>query len=106
MFGKRRRGVARYEEHVKKLDNTHGFIDLFWPSVLLVEQKSAGRSLLAAAQQAVDCFDAISERERPRYQLLCDLGTFELLDRDTREEMLSLRESVGWGCWARRHLVR
>ncbi|MCY4516298.1 MAG: hypothetical protein OXB99_03565 [Acidimicrobiaceae bacterium] len=87
VFGKRRRDVARYEEHVKKLDNTHGFIDLFWPGVLLVEQKSAGRSLVAAAEQAGAYFDAIAERERPRYQLLCDFKTFELLDRDTREEI-------------------
>ncbi len=87
VFGKRRRDVARYEEHVKKLDNKHGFIDLFWPGVLLVEQKSAGRSLRAAAEQAGAYFDAIAERERPRYQLLCDFKTFELLDRDTREEI-------------------
>ena len=87
VFGKRRRSVGRYEEHVRKLDNTHGFIDLFWPSVLLVEQKSAGRSLVAAAEQAGAYYDAISERERPRYQLLCDFKTFELLDRDTREEV-------------------
>ena len=45
VFGKRRRDVARFEEHVKKLDNRSGFIDLFWPSALLVEQKSAGHSL-------------------------------------------------------------
>lgn len=87
VFGKRRRDVARYEEHVKKLDNRSGFIDLFWPGVLLVEQKSAGRSLVAAAEQAGDYFDALAERERPRYQLLCDFKTFELLDRDTREEI-------------------
>lgn len=87
VFGKRRRDVARYEEHVKKLDNRSGFIDLFWPGVLLVEQKSAGRSLVAAAEQAGDYFDAIAERERPRYQLLCDFKTFELLDRDTRDEI-------------------
>ena len=31
IFGVRRRSVARYEEHVKKLDNRSGFIDLFWP---------------------------------------------------------------------------
>ena len=31
--------MARYEEHVRKLDNRFGFIDLFWPSVLIVEQK-------------------------------------------------------------------
>ena len=36
IFGVRRRTVARYEEHVRRLDNTSGFIDLFWPGVLLV----------------------------------------------------------------------
>ena len=87
VFGKKRRDVARYEEHVKKLDDRTGFMDLFWPGVLLVEQKSAGRSLRAAAEQAGDYFDAIPEGKRPRYQLLCDFKTFELLDRDTREEV-------------------
>ena len=43
VFGVKRRSVARYEEHVTKLD--HGFIDLFWPGLLIVEQKSAGRDL-------------------------------------------------------------
>ena len=86
IFGVRRRSVARYEEHVKKLDNRSGFIDLFWPGVLLVEQKSAGRDLAAARDQAGKYFDALPERDRPRYQLLCDFQTFELLDRDEREE--------------------
>ena len=87
IFGVERRSVARYEEHVKRLDNTSGFIDLFWPRVLLVEQKSAGRDLVAARDQAGAYFDALPERHRPRYQLLCDFQTFELLDRDEREEI-------------------
>lgn len=82
VFGVKRRSVARYEEHVRKLDNSAGFIDLFWPGVLLVEQKSAGRDLARAAEQAGDYFDALKESERPRYQLVCDFQTFELLDRD------------------------
>ncbi len=86
IFGVRRRAVARYEEHVRRLDNTSGFIDLFRPGVLLVEQKSAGRGLTAARDQAGAYFDALPERDRPRYQLLCDFQTFELLDRDEREE--------------------
>ena len=86
IFGVQRRTVARYEEHVRRLDNTSGFIDLFWPRVLLVEQKSAGRDLTAAREQAGTYFDALPERDRPRYQLLCDFQTFELLDRDEREE--------------------
>ena len=86
IFGVKRRTVARYEEHVKRLDDTHGYIDLFWPGVLLVEQKSAGRGLAAARVQADRYFDALPERERPRYLLLSDFRTFELLDRDEREE--------------------
>lgn len=85
IFGVERRSVARYEEHVRKLNNKSGFIDLFWPRVLLVEQKSAGRDLIKAASQAGEYFDALKEPERPRFQLLCDFQTFELLDRDTRE---------------------
>ena len=86
IFGVRRRTVARYEEHVRRLDNTSAFIDLFWPGVLLVEQKSAGRNLAIARRQAGGYFDALPERDRPRYQLLCDFQTFELLDREEREE--------------------
>ncbi len=86
IFGVKRRTVARYEEHVRRLDDTRGFIDLFWPGVLLVEQKSAGRGLAAAREQAGAYFDALPERDRPRYQLLCDFRTFELLDRDEGEE--------------------
>ena len=86
IFGVRRRAVARYEEHVTRLDDSSGFIDLFWPGVLLVEQKSAGRDLEAARVQAGTYFDALPERDKPRFQLLCDFQTFELLDRDEREE--------------------
>ena len=85
IFGVRRRTVARYEEHVRRLDDTSGFIDLFWPGVLLVEQKSAGRDLAAARDQAGSYFDALPERDRPRYELVCDFNSFELLDRDERE---------------------
>lgn len=72
IFDVKRRTVARYEEHVQRLDNSRGFIDLFWPGVLLVEQKSAGINLAAARKQAGTYFDALPERDRPRYQLLCD----------------------------------
>ena len=84
VFGVRRRSVARYEEHVAKLDNRFGFIDLFWPGVLLVEQKSAGRDLGAAYGQAGEYFDALPEHERPRYILVSDFRTFELHDLSER----------------------
>ncbi len=86
IFDVKRRSVARYEKHVKKLDNKSGFIDLFWPGVLLVEQKSAGNNLADAYEQAGDYFDALPERERPRYILVSDFQNFELHDLDTREQ--------------------
>ncbi|MDE2871373.1 MAG: N-6 DNA methylase [Gemmatimonadota bacterium] len=85
VFDVRRRSVARYEEHVAKLDNRSGFIDLFWPGVLIVEQKSAGRDLGKAYGQAGEYFDALPERDRPRYILVSDFQTFELHDLDERE---------------------
>ena len=85
IFDVRRRSVARYEAHVAKLDNRHGFIDLFWPGVLLVEQKSAGRDLSRAYDQAGEYFDALPEREKPRYILVSDFQSFELHDLDERE---------------------
>ena len=84
VFGVRRRSVARYEEHVAKLDNRFGFIDLFWPGVLIVEQKSAGRDLEAAYGQAGEYFDALPEHVRPRYILVSDFQTFELHDLSER----------------------
>ncbi len=85
VFGVQRRSVARYEEHVKKLDDAPGFIDLFWPGVLIVEQKSAGRDLDKAYDQAGGYFDALPERERPRYILVSDFQTFQLRDLEERE---------------------
>ena len=86
VFGVKRRKVARFEEQVTRLDNSRGYIDLFWPGVLLVEQKSAGRDLMQAASQAGEYFDAIKDTEKPRYQLVCDFQTFQLLDRETRNQ--------------------
>lgn len=80
VFGQKRRSVAVYEEKVKKLNDKQGFIDLFWPGTLLVEQKSAGRSLRKAREQATDYFLALKENEKPRYILLSDFQTFEFLD--------------------------
>lgn len=87
IFGVRRRTVARYEQHVSKLNNQSGFIDLFLPGKLIVEQKSAGRNLDKAYEQAGEYFDALPERERPQYILVSDFQTFDLYDLDERERV-------------------
>ena len=80
VFGVKRRQVATFEEPVKKLGNKQGFIDLFWKGTLLVEQKSAGRDLKPAREQALDYFPGLKSYELPRYVLVCDFQTFELTD--------------------------
>ena len=35
VFGVRGRTVVRYEKHVRKLDDSRGYIDLFWPGARL-----------------------------------------------------------------------
>ena len=86
VFGVERRDVASYERSVAKLSGNKGFIDLFWPRVLLVEQKSAGSSLEAAEIQALGYFQGLKRWERPRYLLLCDFQNFQLIDLDERTE--------------------
>ena len=81
------RRVASFEEHVKLLDDKHGFIDLFWKGVLLVEQKSEGRNLTQARTQAFSYFPGISDADLPRYLLLSDFQTFELYDLDEDENV-------------------
>ena len=75
-----RRPVASFEEPVKRLGKDRGFIDLFWKSVLLVEQKSVGRDLIRAKQQALDYFPGLKEHELPRFVMVSDFQTFELYD--------------------------
>ncbi|BAU94040.1 methylase (plasmid) [Methylorubrum populi] len=87
VFGVKRRRVASFEEPVKLLGAKRGFIDLFWKGVLLVEQKSAGRSLTPAKAQALDYFPGLKEAELPRYILLSDFQTFELHDLDEGTEL-------------------
>ena len=88
VFGISRRKVGFYEQSIKKLNNTTGFIDLFWPGTMLVEQKSAGRSLKdAKAQVFNDYLPGIDDSEFPRYILLSDFQNFELLDLETGESL-------------------
>jgi hypothetical protein len=86
IFGVARKQVAVYEKQVKKLDNSNGFIDLFWPGQLIVEHKSAGKNLTKAQAQALDYCGGLKPLEHPRYILACDFQTFELYDLQEREE--------------------
>jgi hypothetical protein len=83
IFGVKRKQVATYEQRVKLLSGKHGFMDLFWPKTLLIEQKSAQRDLNKAGVQAMDYIDGIRAEDQPRYVLTCDFQTWNLLDLET-----------------------
>ena len=82
VFGLQRRKVASFERRVKKLDQRDGYIDLLWKGTLLVEQKSRGKNLTRAYNQAIDYFPGLSDDELPRYILVSDFWHFELHDLD------------------------
>ena len=84
VFGARRERVAVFEYPIKKVKGGAGFIDLFWPGVLLVEHKSGGL-FDTAAGQIEDYLLSLSNEETPRYTLACDFRIFELKDLKERK---------------------
>ncbi|WPL17032.1 hypothetical protein Thiowin_02018 [Thiorhodovibrio winogradskyi] len=86
VFGVPVRRVASFEEPVRKLGQKRGYIDLFWKGVLLVEQKSLGRDLTPAKEQAFSYFPGLKDVELPRYLLLSDFQSFELYDLEEDEQ--------------------
>ncbi len=80
-FGLSKSSASMFEKRVLKINGTRGYIDSFIPSVLLVEQKSLGKDLSKAYEQARDYFYAIeNEFEKPQYIITCDFQTFHLYD--------------------------
>ncbi|MDO9281686.1 MAG: class I SAM-dependent DNA methyltransferase, partial [Methylotenera sp.] len=83
VFGITNKRVATFEHAVKKHGGKDGYVDLFWPGILLVEMKSSGKNLSRAYDQAIDYFSGIKERDIPRYVLVCDFQRFQLHDLNT-----------------------
>lgn len=97
VFGIRRRTVASFEEPVKNLAGNWSYIDLFWPSKLLVEHKSRGKSLSKANSQAMEYIralqDARRDKEIPRYIVVSDFDKFAFHDLDAdKSHTFSLAE--------------
>lgn len=80
VYGMRRRSVARFEAQAKRIAGGTGFIDVFWPGMMIAEQKSLGKDLDAAEDQAMDYLTTLSEAEMPRYVVTCDFSTFRVRD--------------------------
>ncbi|MCC6125760.1 MAG: class I SAM-dependent DNA methyltransferase [Pirellulales bacterium] len=90
VFGMNRRTFAIYEEPVRKISGQYGFIDLFWPGMLLVEHKSFGKDLGKAESQAFqyirDLHREGREAEIPRYVIISDFARFALHDLEPQEQ--------------------
>ena len=78
IFGITDKRVATFELNVKKLGGAQGFVDLFWPGVLLVEHKSRGKSLDSAVDQAMGYLHHLAERDLPQLVVVCDFGRFRV----------------------------
>ncbi|MEY8690216.1 MAG: class I SAM-dependent DNA methyltransferase [Leptothrix sp. (in: b-proteobacteria)] len=87
IFGVRRPRIASFEHAVKKHGGGQGFIDLFWPSTLLIEHKSRGKNLQRAHSQALDYFPGLKERDLPRYVLVSDFARMRLYDLELGNEV-------------------
>ena len=78
IFGITDKRVATFELNVKKLNGAQGFVDLFWPGVLLVEHKSLGKNLDDAVDQAVGYLHHLKEYELPQLVVVCDFARFRV----------------------------
>ncbi|MFJ6228610.1 class I SAM-dependent DNA methyltransferase [Pseudarthrobacter sp. NPDC092184] len=86
VFGIDRKRVNASFEHAvtKSSTNKIGFIDMFWPGILLVEQKSEGKDLDKATFQALDYLPNIPNHQLPRALVMSDFRTIRIkrLDGD------------------------
>lgn len=80
VFGISSKRVSTFEHKVKKLDNTDGYIDLFWKGTILIEMKSRGKNLDKAYQQAIEYTYGLQQHELPKYILVSDFEIFRLYD--------------------------
>ncbi len=82
----RRRHGALFEHHAKKNDGRWGYIDMFYPGRLLVEQKSAGKDLNKAKEQASEFLNALPDHDLPEAVIACDFASFLFTNQTTGEK--------------------
>ena len=80
VFGIETHQVATFEQRVKLLDGSQGFVDLLWKGCILIEMKSKGKNLEAAYQQARAYVETLPPHEIPRAIVVCDFQNFHVYD--------------------------
>src|SRR5207249_4439203 len=90
VFGIRRRVVASFEEPVKKISGDYGYIDLFWPGIVLIEHKSLGKDLDKAESQAFRYIQDLARQGRtneiPRYVIVSDFARIALHNLEPEDQ--------------------
>ena len=86
IFGVDIHQVVLFEESVKKLDGSQGFIDAFWKGKLIIEHKSLGKNLDLAYSQALEYLDQLPPEELPDYVIVSDFQRIRLTNLLTKEE--------------------
>ena len=90
VFGIQRRAVASFEEPVKGISGDYGYIDLFWPKIVLVEHKSLGKDLGKAESQAFRYIQDLARERRvneiPRYVIVSDFARIALHDLEPEDQ--------------------
>lgn len=106
LFGVDPLRAVLFERHASRLSTGRdGRIDVFWPGELIVEQKSAGRNLGVAAEQAFDYLDGLDDRERPHTLVVSDFQNFEVHDltsfpiQVTKFKLNQLSKRIGLFTW-------
>lgn len=92
VFGISRKRLATFEERVKKLNESDGYIDLLWKGMLLVEMKSTGKDLEKAYKQAKEYCHGLKEYELPKLIMVCDFEKFVVYDEEGNITKFSLKD--------------
>ena len=69
-----------FEFPVRSKSGTINFIDVFWSGVVLIEQKSAGKSLDEAEKQARDYLIALQAEQRPPTIIVSDFKRIRIIE--------------------------
>lgn len=73
---------ASHEAHLPVEDSKHGFIDFYWPGVVLIEMKGPKESVRLAEHRPQMLkywrYSATAERAAPPFTILCSFEKFEI----------------------------
>jgi hypothetical protein len=88
IYGVDRKRVALFEQLAKRTSTgNYGFIDLYWPGVLIAEQKSAGKDLAEAEKQALDYLTGIKQSDFPGLVITSDFARIRILDLEQKNPL-------------------